>query len=207
MSTKNMASIEELGLIQDTLRLRDPDGCTVAVGSAAIVAQFVEAGVEAPIGVEDVDVLCPQFFFDALLREGPFMEGIQKFQVRWPKGRLKERGATNKSVDIYADDPGILPFTASYSMSDLWYPIDYDSCRPDVVRAGGIRCLRIGRMLEWMAVVGRQKDTDSVEVLVPYVADLSLATDEEVANIQHKLYETYRQREQHPYRYYAHVDT
>lgn len=206
MSPKHLSSRESLRLVHNTLQLRDPEKLTVAVGSVALVAQLHENGKEAPIGCDDVDVLCPQEFFDNLLRTGPYLKGIDKFQVRWPKGRLKERGATNKSIDIYPSQADVLPFTACYSMADLWYPIDYDSCRGDVVLASGIRCYKLDSMLEWLAIIGRRKDTDTVEQVLPLALEVGLVDDAQRKNILQQLEVTYQERRRHPERYYARTD-
>jgi hypothetical protein len=206
MARKSLSSSEELNLVRNTLEVRDPDRITVSVGSVALVAQLYDRGVESPIGCEDVDVLCSEEFFDDLLRTGPFMDDINKFQVRWPKGRLKERGATNKSIDIYPANKNVLPFTACHSMSDLWYPIDYESCQDDVVEASGIRCLSARRVLEWISVIGRQKDVEVVDAVLPLARQARLVDEKDHLKIIKQLDMTKELRAEYPERYFAQTD-
>lgn len=207
MIERVLSTSQEVDLISRTLDVRDPNRATVAVGSAAIVAQFQEYKVESPVGCENVDVLCPQDFFDRLLRLGPHLEGIGRFSVRWPKGRLRERGAINKSIDIHPrEDDGLLKFTACYSMSDLWYAISYDSCQNEVVRASDIKCLRMSKILEWIAVVGRDKDLIAVEQLVPLAYDLGMITTAQKTAIKVEARKSEELKKIYPERYYSRVD-
>ena len=205
MSPKHLSSREDLGRARDTLRIRDPDQLTVVVGSVALVAQLHERGIEAPIGCDDVDVLCSQEFFDDLLRTGPHLEDINKFQVRWPKGRLKKRDAADRLIDIYPSQGDILPFTACYAMIDRLYPIDYVSCQPHVVLVSGIQCFKIGNK-GWLAIIGRHKDTDTVEKILPLAHGVDLVDDRLRESILRQLEITYRERRLHPNRHYARRD-
>jgi len=184
-----MAAATEIERIYKTLEARDPEHTTICVGGAAISIAFAEAGLPTatiPAQYEDVDVLCSQEYFDNLIRNVKDLEGVDKFQLRWPKGRLKEQGATNQSIDIYPDmrarEEGVLPFTACVSMSDLLYPIDYDSCinQPEkVLEAQDIKYLRLSEILRWISIIGREKDLRKVEETLPIAYEAGVLTDEE----------------------------
>ncbi len=210
MLKKVRPASETLALVRNTLQAHDPEHTTVTVGSAAMMAQIFERSSSPPLDAEDVDVLCSQEFFDNLLRTGPFLEddSVAKFQVRWPKGRLRARGATNKSIDILPAQgcETRLGFTACYSMSDLWFPIDYESCQSDVVEASGIRCLRIGTVLKWIAIVGRDKDIETVEAVLPVAQELELVGDAEADAIITERNRSVAARTTNPDRYYARTD-
>ena len=50
--------------IEATVRLRDPKKNTILVGGAAIAAHLIGHGVSHTDPLSDVDVLCPQPFFE-----------------------------------------------------------------------------------------------------------------------------------------------
>jgi len=207
MSAKTGSTIHELDSIRRTLAVRDPYGETITVGSAAILAQFHGAGEEAPISCDDVDALVSLPYFERLLRDGPHMEDIGKFQIRWPKGRLKIRGATNRSIDIFPhEDSDLYKFTACYSMSDRFYQIDYDSCQSEVQEVAGLRCLNLDKILGWVAVIGRDKDIDLVKRTLPFAFGLGLVDEASKHLIEEELQRSEQEKLLHPERYRARLE-
>lgn len=191
--------------------LRDPKKETIIVGGAAIAAHFISKELETPCRLEDVDVLCPQTYFDALLSNPLATPQANSFQLRWPKGGLKARGATNKSIDIHPDlegqQNGIVPFTACVSMGDLMYPMDYDSCMNEhETTACGLRVMRLGEILRWISIIGRAKDLQKVEVIMPDALNEQLITSVERERIEEEYRASRALRAKFPERYYAHLD-
>lgn len=197
--------------IEATVSLRDPKKDTILVGGAAIAAHLISHGINHTAPLNDVDVLCPQTFFDNLLSDPASIEQARSFQLRWPKGGLKARGATNKSIDIYPDldaqRAGVVPFTACVNMGDLMYPMDYTQCSADhETEACGLRVMRLGEMLRWISIIGRKKDLDNVDSIMPDVTGLGLVDPEELHAIESEYSLSKSLRTRFPERYYARLD-
>jgi hypothetical protein len=197
--------------IETTVNLRDPARDTILVGGAAITAHLISRGIDDPNPLSDVDVLCPQQFFDNLLRDPASIEQSRSFQLRWPKGGLKARGATNLSIDIYPDlgaqQRGVVPFTACVNMGDLMYPMDYTRCATDFETAAcGLRVMRIGEMLRWISIIGRKKDLDKVDSVMPDAVRSQLVSPAEINSIYSEYTHSKKLRDRFPERYYARLD-
>lgn len=206
MSVPYRSDSETIAVIRDTLAVRDPYAECVVLGSAAVVAQFYEAQVPSPVGCDDVDALCSKDFFDRQLIGIQDRSGVSKIQVRWPKGRLALRGATNLSIDIYPEEgEALLPFTVAHDMSDAWVPETYESAREIAVVRAGIRCKPLGEILLQIARIGRDKDVDNVNRIAPLALETGLISNGCAELVTAELQKTLKERERHPERYYPRV--
>jgi hypothetical protein len=201
-------SLTNIERIRGTLDHFDPERRTILVGGAAIELALSSVGIHAIRELSDIDALCDSALFDQYANNPRSIKGAGKFQLRWPKGRLLERGATNLSIDIYPDDEhsagGMLPLTLCTSMGDLFYPIDYSSCENDSeVQYCGERSMRVGEVLRWIALVGRQKDLRTVEQILPVCVEKGLIDTSEEKEIQAEYDKSYVAHNQHPERWYA----
>lgn len=209
------SNAENVRLTQNTLAARDPNRVVVVVGSAAVVAQMYEAGIEVPIVSGDVDGLCPRPCVDSLRDFGPQFPGVSRFQVRESRVMLTDRAPQtmvdrvkgNTAVDMYpVDTENQLPLTVCHSMSALWYPIDYESALPDVVEAADIRCLRLAKVLAWTAAVGRKRDVELVGTVLSLARRAELISPVENIHIMQRLARARGLRAQSPDTYYAWAD-
>lgn len=197
--------------IEATVRLRDPHKDTILVGGAAIAAHLIGRGVSHADPLSDVDVLCPQTFFDNLLHNPSSIEQARSFQLRWPKGGLKARGATNLSIDIYPDLDaqldGVAPFTACVNMGDLMYPMDYARCAANLeTEACGLRVMRLGEIVRWICIIGREKDLRKANSIMPDAIKKRLVNESELRAIESEYRLSEGLRTRYPERYYARLD-
>lgn len=204
-------SLTDFERIERTVGLRDPARDTVLVGGAAITAHFMSRGVSSEGELADVDVLCPQVFFDNLLQYPASTSHAHSFRLRWPKGGLKARGATNMSIDISPDldtqRNGVVPFTACVSMGDLMYPMDFDKCVENFEsEACGLRVMSLSEILRWISIIGRAKDLDKVNRVMPEARRLQLVNHDEAQSIENEYLRSVRLRGLFPERYYARLD-
>jgi hypothetical protein len=191
--------------IFNTLQTYDPDHVTLCVGGAALAAHLAVAGVELPPQA-DVDVLCPDDYFDAMCEE---LTDVDTFKVRLPYGKPPHR-ALDAVFDIYppADSSGQLPFSATVAMGGTWHPTSYDDFpddSPEVVTYRDYRFLSMARLLVWTACTGRAKDIVKLDNLVPLARETKLITDAEYDEVMHEYHTSQALRREHPERYFARI--
>ena len=197
---------ETIALIRNTISERDSTQDCIIIGSAAVVAHFFDINQPCPVGCEDVDALCSKKFFDAELANLQNRPGVSKVQVRWPKGRLALRGATNLTLDIFPEKgEALLPFTVAHDMSDAWVPETYEGAKESAVYRSGIVCKPLGAILLQIAQIGRDKDIKNAIQISPQAAAVGFITPAQFTAVNAELEKTLRDRKLHPERYYAHI--
>ncbi len=202
MAEKVISDHETIALIRDTVRERDPYKTCVLLGSSAIVAHFFNIGAESPIGCDDVDALCSSNFFNAEITDMQAKLGVSKVQLRWPSGRRAVRGANNLYLDIYPEaGEAILPFSASFDMSDTWVPLSYELAKSVAIESSGLSCVPLYDILMQLAKIGREKDIIHVKAIVPFASENGLLIGKEVEEIITEIEITEAARRIYPDRY------
>lgn len=202
------SEISPIDRIHTTLDIRDPDRRTVCIGSAAIAANFATVGDES-IPIYDVDVLCSEEHFLGLAAQSLHFNDAARVQLRWPREELRALGATEQVIDINPSNEamsrGVLPYSACVKMNFL-YPISYDDIIGEdgrVITACGIRCIRVSEVLRWLAILGRLKDVEKVDELLPLAYDAGLVTIDERSTILKERQVTLEARRLHPGSYFG----
>ncbi len=205
-----MSSVSAVERIKSTLDHFDPQRQTILVGGASIELALASRGITDHRPLDDVDVLCSEQFFNALVDHPRSIEGIEKFQLRWPKGRLAQRGAKNMSIDLYPSsihqERGVTAFTACHTMSDFFYPITYESCKAHhTTHYLGERSMQLAEILRWIAIIGREKDLVTIEQVLPISRDIGLITESEQETILREYTTSTNAALFYPERYYPRV--
>ena len=147
-------------------------------------------------------------YFQSLATTPYTLRGIERFKIRWPKDRLLERGSTTLAIDL---DPntsmrqlGMVSFTACTSMSDNFYSMSYEKCHREFETVYcGERSISIVEMLRWLSIIGREKDLETVEHILPVAANAGLVSNEQMASIQVEYDRSVNARGTQPQRYYS----
>lgn len=163
--------------IHNTLDWIDPLRDAVVVGGAALSLQFDAIGL-SEVETPDIDAVVPDEYFNDLLSTGSARDGVGVFRMRWWRGWAGENQVSNRSIDLYPKrtQEDMLPFTACSEMNGV-FPLSYEQATmvPELtVVVDGIRCLKASEVLRWKAMVGREKDIETVERLLRSAADAGL---------------------------------
>lgn len=202
--------VADVDKIKFTLDVHDPERRTVVVGGGTVTLALAHAGIHPDEikGLYDVDVLCDEQYFQSLATTPYTLRGIERFKIRWPKDRLLERGSTTLAIDL---DPntsmrqlGMVSFTACTSMSDYFYSMSYEKCHQEFETVYcGERSISIVEMLRWLSIIGREKDLETVEHILPVAANAGLVSNEQMASIQVEYDRSVNARGTQPQRYYS----
>lgn len=209
-----MTQFTDAERIVATLDRFDPMREDICVGGAAITLALAEADIFDIHPLFDVDVLASERRMEELARTYASLElpsDLYKTQLRRPGQRLAERGAKSVGIDIYPltktrETTGIVQYTACSSMSDGVYSINHEMCasgeRPTTLYMGE-RAVTLGTILEWIAIIGRDKDLNLVRTITPIAIDASLISRKEHDAIQREYSLSLKTKSLHPERYNA----
>jgi hypothetical protein len=197
--------------ILETLSARDPSHVTIAVGGAAIVLQMEGAGVTG-LSTPDVDTLCPTSYFLDLSDRAAHMTDAAEFTVRWPTGVQRRMGALHPSINIKPDPEWAadqLPYSTSQvkgSRGLVQHSWEELLAQPgQLVTVEGVRCLNVGEIFRWKAILGRRKDLKAVAHLMPRALEAGLITGAQRDTIDRERQASWAERHKEQGRYYARV--
>ncbi|MFZ1802190.1 MAG: hypothetical protein WAW62_03445 [Candidatus Saccharimonas aalborgensis] len=192
-------------VIFDTLALRDPNHESILVGGAAITLHLANYGL-ATTAVHDVDVIASEAFCRKLYEQAFNLPECYKFQIRHPKQEMRDMGSAYVSIDIiptaHAARRGIVPFSA-HKEFDTQYSISYDEAVDLSEQIAGIRVLKLHIILEWISIVGRDKDLRTIESVFKLIRGKDIITPTQQINIEREYYNSLRQKQ--PGSYYARI--
>lgn len=194
--------------IKYTLDLFDANRETIAVGGAAITLAFAEVGLPDIRALDDLDALSPDTYFNRLATNPTALQNIERFKIRWPKQRLLERGSSTLAIDLDPSEAqrqlGALSFTVCVSMSDNFYTMDYNACATRFETSYcGERSINLAEMLRWLAIIGRDKDLDTVKAVIDPAIQTELISPDQAESIYAEYMMSIKDKAIHPEKYYS----
>ncbi len=200
-----MSPIEK---IKATVEMFDPNRETIIVGGATITLALGSVGIDYDHELNDVDVLCPESFYNSSFSRLLDNEYLDRVSIHRPKQRQLEHGwETHGILELeptsLACSRGAVSFTAHKNITDKYHSISYSLAKNIEVLYLGERSIPLYEVLRWIAIIGREKDICAVEAVLPVASSAGLISADQTKHVSEELAETKAYRSASPNRYYS----